>query len=267
MPIHPHALVSAEAELGEQVDIGPFAIVEAGTRIGDRCVIEAAAQIRSGTRLGADCFVGAGSLLGTDPQFRDFDRNLRSGIDIGTGNIFREQVTIHRSIHEGGSTVIGDENYLMAGAHVGHDCIVGHRNTLANNVLLGGHVSLGDQCFLGGASAFHQFVRVGDFVMTQGHSGFSLDLPPYVIGSEINVVVGINSIGLRRAGFSQEERTLIKDAFREVYHSAAPLAEILRAAGERPLPAAVSKFYDFLQKKSKKGLCIRSRRNNKASNI
>ncbi len=265
MAIHSHALVSSEAELGEHVEIGPFAVVEAGTRIGDRCVIEGAAQIRSGTRLGADCFVGAGALLGTDPQFRGFDRSIRSGIDIGNGNVFREHATVHRSIHAGGCTVIGDENYLMAGAHVGHDCTVGHRNTLANNVLLGGHVSLGDQCFLGGASAFHQFVRIGDFVMTQGNSGFSLDLPPYVVGADLNVVIGINSIGLRRAGFSQEERNLIKDAFREVYHGPSQLADVLSAASERPLPASVSKFYDFLRQESKKGLCIRGGRSSRTS--
>lgn len=261
MPIHPQALVSPDAEIGEQVEIGPFAVVESGTVIGDRCVIEAAAQIRRGTRLGADCFVGSGALLGSDPQFRGFDRRTPSGVLIGNGNVMREYVTVHRSIHEGGSTRIGEENYLMAGAHVGHDSLVGHRNTLANNVLLAGHVQLGDQCFLGGGSGFHQFVRIGDLVMTQGNSGFSQDLPPYVVAADINVVIGINSIGLRRAGFSQEDRNLIRDAFRDVYLRPTPLAEVLRAADTREeLSPALSRFYDFLRGNSKKGLCVRSRR-------
>lgn len=259
MAIHSNAIISPKAELGEQVEIGPFAVVEEGTRVGDRCVIEASAQIRTGTRLGEDCFVGAGALLGSDPQFRGFDRAIRSGVVIGKGNVLREYVTVHRSIHSGGDTVLGEDNYLMAGAHVGHDSAVGHHNTLANNVLLGGHVEVGNHCFLGGGSAFHQFVRVGDFVVTQGNSGFSLDLPPYVIGTDINAVVGINSIGLRRGGFSPEERSLIKAAFRQVYHSAAPLAAVL-AAAEPSLPQAVSKFYDFFRAESKKGICIRSRR-------
>jgi UDP-N-acetylglucosamine acyltransferase len=260
MSIHPHALVSPDAQLGRDVTIGPFAIIEAGAEVGDGCVIEAAAQIRAGSRIGTGCFIGSGALIGSDPQFRGFDRRIRSGVTLGTGNVLREYVTIHRSIHEGGATRLGDENYLMAGAHVGHDAIVGNDNTLANNVLLAGHVNIGNHCFLGGGSVFHQFIRVGDYVMTQGNSGFSLDLPPFVIASDINLVSGINSVGLRRAGFSKEERARIKEVFREIYHSTKTLQTLLEESERQPCSPAVEAFFQFLRDPSKKGLCIRARR-------
>jgi UDP-N-acetylglucosamine acyltransferase len=260
MSIHPHALVSPEAQLGNEVSVGPFAVIEAGAEVGDGCVIEAAAQIRAGSRIGAGCFIGSGALVGSDPQFRGFDRRVRSGVALGAGNVLREYVTIHRSIHEGGETRLGSGNYLMAGAHVGHDAILGEDNTLANNVLLAGHVRVGSHCFLGGGSVFHQFIRVGDYVMTQGNSGFSLDLPPFVIASDINLVSGINSVGLRRAGFSREERTRIKEVFRELYHSPKTLQTLLGEAEALIGSPAVEAFFDFLREPSKKGLCIRARR-------
>lgn len=265
MSIHSSAIVSPEARIGMNVQIGPFAIVEPGTEIGDRCLIEASAQIRSGTRLEADCFVGSGAILGADPQYRGFDRDIRSGVHVGRTNILREYVTLHRSIHEGGETRLGDGNFLMAGSHVGHDAIVGHHNTLANNVLLAGHVELGDHCFLGGGSVFHQFVRVGDYVITQGNSGFSLDLPPYVIGSDINVVVGINAVGLKRAQFAPEDLSRIKSAFREVFWGDLTLREILDAVDFDELSPALWRFYDFLRHDSKKGLCIRPSRGGKTT--
>jgi len=261
MAVHPLALVSPDARLGTDVSVGPFAVIEAGAEVGDRCLVEAAAQIRSGSRVGADCFVGSGALVGADPQFRGFDRGIRSGVAIGRDNTLREHVTIHRSVHPGGETRLGDGNYLMAGAHVGHDTVLGDGNTLANNVLLAGHVAVGDHCFFGGASVFHQFVRVGDYVMTQGNSGFSLDLPPYVIGAGINFVSGINSVGLRRGGFTPEERNRIKEVFRQIYHRSRSLQTVLEESREGDHPPALEVFLRFLREPSKKGLCIRIGRN------
>jgi UDP-N-acetylglucosamine acyltransferase len=260
MSIHPTALISKSAQLGADVSVGPFAIIEEDVIISDRCVIEASAQIRKGTHLGEGCFVGSGAILGSDPQFRGFDTRIPSGVLLGAGNVLREYVTVHRSVFEGGCTRIGKENYLMAGSHIGHDTTVGDSNTLANDVLLGGHVDFGNHCFVGGGSAFHQFVRVGDFVMCQGHSGFSQDLPPFVIGADINTVVGINAVGLKRANFSIEERKAIKEAFREIYHSSKPLEQVLAEASERGNTESVDQFFAFFREKSKKGLCIRSSR-------
>lgn len=260
MSIHPTALIDPAAELGVGVKVGPYAIIESDTRIGDDCVIEGAAQIRSGSRIGRGTFVGAGAILGSNPQFRGFDESIRSGIRVGERNVLREHVTIHRSIHEEMETVLGDENYLMAGAHIGHDSLVGNFNTLANNVLLGGHVRFGNHCFVGGGSAFHQFVRVGDYVMCQGHSGFSQDLPPFVIGADINTVVGINAVGMKRGGFSVEDRREVKKAFQTVYLSPETLQSVLEKAAGQENSASLEMFYDFLREPSKKGLCVRSSR-------
>lgn len=260
MSIHPTALIDPAAELGSGVRVGPYAIIESNTRVGNDCLIEGAAQIRSGSKIGNGTFVGAGAILGSDPQFRGFNPEISSGIIVGERNVLREYVTIHRSIFEGSDTVLGSDNYLMAGSHVGHDSIVGDFNTFANDVLLGGHVLFGSHCFVGGGSAFHQFVRVGDYAMCQGHSGFSQDLPPFLIGADINTVVGINAVGLKRAGFSVQERREIKEAFSAVYRGSTPLAAILEAADERENSYALELFYSFLREPSKKGLCVRSSR-------
>lgn len=260
MSHHPTAVISPKASIGNDVKIGPYAIIEDDVSIGDRCQIDAAAQLRNGSKIGTDCLIGSGSILSADPHFRGFDASIRSGVLVGDNNVIREYVTLHRSILEGENTELGDDNFLMCGTHFGHDCKVGSHNTFANNVLLGGHVIMGDHAFLGGGSAFHQFVRLGDYVMVQGHAGFSQDIPPYLIGSgsEINRVAGINSVGLKRAGFSPADRREIKEAFRRIYRSSTPLPDVLAEAAETELSGPVQAFYDFFGKKSKKGVCIRS---------
>jgi UDP-N-acetylglucosamine acyltransferase len=203
--------------------------------------------------------VGSGTILGGDPQYRGFDHNIPSGVSVGDDNVIREYATIHRSIHPGGETCLGEGNYLMAGSHVGHDASVGNFNTLANNVLLAGHVRVGDRCFLGGGSVFHQFIRVGDLAITQGNSGFSLDLPPFVIGYGINLVAGVNVIGLKRAGFSPSDIRAVKGGFREIFRGGTPIREVLARNTEDTHPGPVQVFYRFLREESKKGVCIRSR--------
>lgn len=260
MFIHPSAIVSDKAKIGSDVSVGPFAIIEENTTIGDRCEIEASAQIRSGTEIGDDCRVGSGSILGAEPQYHGFDRSIASGVAIGQRNVLREYVTIHRSIEEGTVTSMGNDNYLMTGVHFGHDCSVGNHNTFANNTLLGGHVIFGDHCVVGGDSVFHQFVVVGDYVMCQGKSGMSLDIPPYVMTAGINYVSGLNAVGLKRAGFDNQARREIRAAFSDVYLSDTPLAEVLASVNLQEMTPEASAFYEFLSRESKKGFCIRMRK-------
>ncbi|MEC5127068.1 acyl-ACP--UDP-N-acetylglucosamine O-acyltransferase [Verrucomicrobiales bacterium BCK34] len=258
MSIHPTAIVHPDAQLGENVSVGAFAIIEENVIVGDNCLIEAAAQIRKGVTLGANCEIGSSTILGSDPQFKGFDKSIPSGVTIGSNNVIRENATVHRSILEGEATTVGDDNYLMTGTHIGHDSIVGNNNTFANGVLLGGHVILGNHVFVGGGTMFHQFVRIGDYVMCQGLSGFSQDIPPYVLCAEINKVVGINLIGLKRAGFDPKERVAIKDAFKKVYRSTETLKSVLEEAELSENSEAVNAFYSFFRHPSKKGVCIRS---------
>lgn len=259
MFIHPSAVVSKEANLGSDVTVGPFAIIEANSTIGDNCVIDAAAQIRSGTVVGADCKIGSGTIVGAEPQFHGFDSDTPSGVTIGDRNVLREYVTVHRSIEEGTNTTVGNDNYLMTGVHFGHDSIIGSHNTFANNTLLGGHVTFGNHCVIGGDSVFHQFVNVGDYVMCQGKSGMSLDIPPYVMTAGVNYVSGLNSVGLKRAGFDNQARREIRQAFSDIYLSSTPLAEALKSVNLDDLTPEAQAFYQFLSKKSKKGFCIRMR--------
>ena len=259
MSIHPSAIVSKTAKLGENVTIGPFAIIADNVIVGDGCRIDAAAQLMNGSRVGNNCRIGSGALISADPHYIGFDESIASGVIIGDNNTIRDYVTLHRSIEPGGTTVIGNENYFMNGAHVGHDCILGNGNTLANNSLLGGHVIVGDCCFLGGGSAFHQFVRVGNYVMAQGLAGASLDVPPYLTIAGINNVFGINSVGLKRAGLDTAARKGIKEAYRRIYRGTETLAEVLEASESDDFIPEVKAFYDFFRDKSKRGVLIRSK--------
>lgn len=257
MSIHPSAVIADSAKLGQNLSVGPFVVVEDHVTIGDNCVLDAASQLRKGTILGNECHIGSGAIVGADPQVIGFDSTISSGVKMGDNNVLREYVTIHRSSRDGDSTTLGDGNYLMTGTHFGHDCVVGDNNTMANNVLLAGHVTMGNHCFVGGASVFHQFVRVADYVMVQGLSGFSLDLPPYVMAAGVNYVAGINSVGLRRAGFDGNARKEIKEAFRMIYRSGKALKEALQEAESREWSEEAAAFFDFLRQESKKGFCIR----------
>lgn len=260
MNIHPTAVVDPKATLGSGVSIGPLTIIEAGAVIGDDCQIAGHVQLLGQVILGEGCRVGPGAVLGGLPQDRSFDTRVSSGVRLGRGNDIREHVTIHRSTQEGGWTTLGDGNLLMVGSHLGHDCQMGNDNALANNCLLGGHVHVGNGVFFGGGSVFHQFVRVGDHVLAQGISGFSLDLPPFVIGSGTNGVSGLNSIGLRRAGFDSQTRGEIKEIFRLFYRENFSRQQALAEAGGRTWGHEAQRFLDFVQADSKKGLCLRTPR-------
>lgn len=219
--IHPSALVSPSARLTDDVEVGPFAIIEDDVEIGAGSRVAAHAQVLRGVRMGAGNTVDCGAVVGGDPQSLGFDRTIASGVSIGDGNTFREHVTIHRSTQPGGSTVIGHHNFLMAGAHVGHDSILGDHNVCANLVLIAGHVTIGSRCFLGGGAGFHQFIRIGDSAMIQGNSAISQDVPPYCLASGRNSLDGLNVIGLRRAGFDNETRLEIKHAWNAAFKSSA----------------------------------------------
>jgi UDP-N-acetylglucosamine acyltransferase len=161
--------------------------------------------------------VHPGAVIGGDPQDLKFDPAVTSWAHIGAGTVLRENVTVNRSTVADGQTVIGADCFLMAGAHVGHDCVVGDHVVLANNVLLAGFVSMGPFAFVGGGAAFHQFTRVGESAMVGGLARITLDIPPFVMAAERDEIVGLNLIGLRRRGLAREAVAELKECFREVY--------------------------------------------------
>ncbi len=255
MKIHPTAIVDPAARLGEEVEIGPYACIGGEVEIGARTVVQSLAVLEGAVRLGTDNRVGPGAVIGGCPQDLSFKPGTASSVEIGNHNTIREHATIHRGTAAGSATTIGHDNFFMAGAHIGHNCSVGHRVIVANNCLLGGYVTVEDGAFLGGGSVFHQFVRIGRLAITQGNSGFGKDVPPYVAAAEINKVVGLNVIGLKRAGLSGEDRAEIKAAFRLLYESGLNVSQALEQARVRSWAAPAQAFFDFVVAAKRRGIC------------
>lgn len=246
MNIHPLALVSPQAELGKGVTIGPFSIVESDVVIGEGCTLASRVTVKSGTSLGANNHVAEGAVLGGAPQHTrppaEFGRLL-----IGSGNTLRENCTLHRALHAGCQTVIGDHNYLMVGAHVAHDCRIGNHTIFANNALLAGHVTVEDRAFISGAVAVHQFCRIGALAMVGGHARVVQDVPPYMMVDGVTgCIVGLNLVGLRRNGFRADEVLQLKTAYRLIYRSGLKWTEVLDQLKRRFDVGAAAEFHRFL---------------------
>lgn len=253
MKIHPTAVVSTHAQLADDVEVGAFALIGDQVTLGPGCVVQAHAVIEGKTTLGANNFVGYGAILGTPPQDFAFEQSVQSEVRIGEGNTFREYSTVHRGTKEGSATVVGDGCFLMVGAHLGHNVQLGNKVVIANNCLLGGYVEVGDGAVLGGGAVFHQFVRVGRLVMVGGGSRFSKDIPPFLIGDRKDIVSGLNSIGLKRAGLSAAVRTEIKGAFKAIYWSGLNFSQALEKSLESEWGHEASLFLEFCRT-SKRGI-------------
>ena len=255
MKIHKTAIVDPTAKIGNDVTIGPYAVIGANVLVGERSTIESHAMIESEVTIGSGNFIGHGAIVGTAPQDLSFSPERKTYVAVGNDNVIREYCTIHRGSAEGSSTKIGDKNFLMAGAHLGHNCEIGNSVIIANNCLLGGHVCIDDGAFLGGGCTFHQHMRVGRLAMTQGASAFGKDIPPFVIAAERNYVFGLNIVGLRRAGFSAKDREEIKTAFKLVYTSGLNIGQAIKKAATMKLGASAQEFLDFVANAKKRGIC------------
>jgi UDP-N-acetylglucosamine acyltransferase len=225
--IHPLSVVSPHAEIGTRVRIGPFCVVEAGVVLGDGCNLASRVTVKSGTVLGRDNLVLEGTVLGGMPQHVHMPE-YPGVVTIGDGNVIRENVTVHRAMNAGSATQIGSRCLMMVGSHVAHDCTVADGVILTNNSLLGGHVTVGDKAFISGAVAVHQFCRIGRLAMVGGLARVTRDVPPFVtVDGGTTMIVGLNKVGLRRAGFSAEELTQLKAAYRLIYRSGLTWEETL----------------------------------------
>ena len=255
--IHPSAIVSERARLAEDVTVGPFSIIDAGVKIGPGSVIGAHVWITGGSQLGKNNTIGYGSIIGADPQDVSFKADTQSCVTIGDNNKIREYVTIHRSASEGGSTSVGDDNFLMTGVHLAHDVQMGSHNALANNVLIAGHVKMADHVFLGGGSGFHQFIHIGQYAIVQGNAVVSRDVPPFCMAHGRNELAGLNVIGLRRGGFTPEERVDIKRAYQLLFRSGGNMAESLAEADKSSWTDAAKHLLHSARHASRKGLMTR----------
>lgn len=257
--IHPTAVVSPGAELKEQVTVGPYAVIEDGVRIGSRTRIGAHSVIKKYTNIGSDCSIGEHSVLGGVPQDTRF-KGEPSYLDIHDGVTVGEFAALHRATGEGQKTEVGRESYIMAYAHVSHNCKLGMGVTAANGVQLAGYVEVGDGAFLGGMAGVHQFVRIGRLAMVGAHSYLSQDLPPFLLGAGHPFrVFGLNRVGLERAGISARARSTISRLYRLIYLDPRPRAEALAELPDKEKQAQeVIEFLEFI-KKSKRGILLKTR--------
>jgi UDP-N-acetylglucosamine acyltransferase len=244
--IHSHALVSSEATLGSDVTIGPFSIIEPHVTIGDGCVLESRVVVKSGTTLGKNNHIFEGTVLGGSPQHVRPPQH-QGGLTIGNNNTIRENVTVHRALHDGGMTSIGNDNLVMVGAHIAHDCRIGNSTIFANNSLLAGHVTVEDRAYVSGSVGVHQFCRIGKLAMVGGHARVVQDVPPYVtVDGNSGLIVGLNLVGLRRNGFTSAEITELKAAYRVIYRSGLMWQQVLTELKKQFTNGPAALFYEFL---------------------
>jgi len=238
--------VSPDAQIGDNVEIGPFCLIEAGVTIGNDCKFASNVVIKSGVTIGNKNQFYEGSVIGGAPQHVSAPPPFGQ-VRIGDGNIFREYATVHCSLKEVGATVIGNENYLMVNAHVGHDCIIGNNNILVNNVMIGGHVVMGHRAMLGGGTAVHQNCRIGSLAMIGGQARVVQDVPPFVtVDGLTSKIVGLNLIGLRRSGRTTEEIKTLKSAYFTLYRSGLTWQETLRTFQENYSTGVAAELTQFL---------------------
>jgi UDP-N-acetylglucosamine acyltransferase len=253
--VHPTAIVDPNAKLAANVEIGPFSIIGPHVTIGENTMVQSHVAIEAEVAIGRGNFLGHGAIIGGPPQDVSFSMERNTKVEIGDNNIIREYCTIHRGSPDGSATKIGDKNFLMAGAHVGHNCVIGNNVVIANNCLLAGYVCVDDGAFLGGGSTFHQFMHIGRLVMVQGSSAFGKNLPPFVVAAERNFVFGLNTVGMRRAGLSANDRDEIKEAFKLIYLSGLNTSQALDKAKTMTFGAPAREFLDFVTKSKKRGIC------------
>lgn len=215
--IHPTALVSGKAHISEDVTIGPCCIIDDDVVIEEGTQLEAFVRVRDHVRIGRNCRLFEHVVVGGLPQDLDF-RGERSWVFIENGVVLRENVTVHRASGEEKRTVVDEGAYLMEGTHVGHNVQVGRNCVIANKVGLAGYSSIGEGAVFGGLAGVHQFVRIGRCCMIGGLSKVVRDVPPFtLVDGHPAEIRNINVVGLRRRGFSQEERTLIKRIYRFLF--------------------------------------------------
>ena len=251
--IHPTAIVDPKARLDPSAQVGPYAVIDAGVEVGPDCLIGPHVYLTGQTTIGANNRFFAGCVIGEEPQDLKY-RGEPTALRIGNHNVFREHVTVHRSSKPGEETFIGSHNYLMQHSHVAHNVTLGDFVIVAGGALLAGYVSVADRAFISGNCLVHQFVRVGTLALMQGGAAISKDLPPFTAAHWYNTICGLNTVGLRRAGFTPPDRLELKRLYHALFRSGLNLrAALAKAQNEFSSPPARD-MIDFLAT-SKRGVC------------
>jgi len=249
--VHPSAVVHKDTRLAEGVTIGPNCVIERGVSIGAGTALDANVVIGKNVEIGRDNHLFANCSIGGWPQMLGLNSDAEiGGLLIGDNNTIREQVTIHPSIHQDGLTRIGDENLLMIGAHIGHDCVLEERIVLSNYVQISGHCKIETGVWLSGMVGLHQFVTIGKWCYAAGLAGINRDIPPFLIvsGHYPPEIRGVNKRGLERAGLSEQQQQKIIEAYKKLYRQGgSPLLENAKAlAAEDGLDENVRAMVDMI---------------------
>ena len=256
MRIHPTAIVHPGAELAQDVRIGPYAIVEEDVRIGAGSSVGSHALIGRYTAIGADCRIFPHAVIGMPPQDLKF-KGEKTTLVIGDHTVVREFATINRGTGDGGGeTVVGAHNFIMAYVHLAHDCRLGEHVIIANAANLAGHITVQDYAIIGGLTAIHQFVKIGEHAIIGGASAIPKDIVPYAMASGNRVQIqGLNLIGLKRRGFSEEDIKILRSAYKLLFNSGLNTTQALEAIREQGLRSPhIDKLVDFI-KNSQRGIC------------
>jgi UDP-N-acetylglucosamine acyltransferase len=259
MKIHNSAIISKNAKIANNVEIGPFSIIGDNVEIGEGSVVKSHAVIEKNTKIGKNNIIFPFAVIGVDPQDLKF-KNEETFIEIGDNNKIREHCTIHLGTKDGGGlTKIGSNCLLMVGVHIAHDCVVKDNVILANNATLAGHVQVGNNVVIGGLSAVHQFVRIGDGAMIGGMSGVEGDVIPYsTIMGERAFLAGLNLVGMKRKNIDRAEihnlRNFFKIAF-EDENDKSFLARIDEASKQFNSSKIVKEVVDFVQSETSRQFC------------
>ncbi len=251
--IHPTAIVDPRAKIGAGGRVGPFAVIDAEVELGENCIVGPHAYLTGVTKIGANNRFHCGAVIGDAPQDLKY-KDAPTRVRIGDHNVFREHVTVNRATTPDAATVVGSNNFIMAGAHVAHNCAVGHHVIIANGAMLGGHVTVQDRAFISGACLVHQFCRVGTLALMQGKAGISKDLPPFTVARGNNRICGLNVVGLRRAGFSAAERLELKQLYHALFRSGKIFAEAVADARKKFSSPGAKIMLEFIAS-AKRGVC------------
>lgn len=254
MPIHSTAVIDPAAEIHDSAEIGPYVVIDGPVRIGPGTRVGPFTTVLGHTEIGRNCQISSRCTLGDIPQDRSYHGET-SYCFIGDSSIIREGTTVHRATGEGKSTIVGERCFLMTNSHVGHNAVLANDVTLVSGCLLGGHVSIGERAVLSGNTAVHQFVRIGALAMIAGVTAVIQDIPPFMLTDHAGRLAGVNSIGLRRAGYSADERAEIKEVYRLLYRTALPARQILDQLELRESSRALDVMRAFLSESTDRGLC------------
>lgn len=255
MTIHPTAVIESGCKLGDNVTVGAFSYIEPEVLIGDGCVIGSHVTILRHTTLGAGCRVHAGAVLGDLPQDLAF-QGEETYVRIGRNCVIRENVTIHRATRAGHVTEVGDDCLLMAQSHLAHNVKLGNKVIVANGALLAGYVEVGDRAFISGNCLVHQFTRIGKLAMMSGASAVQKDVLPFCITRSVspNTIMGLNVVGLRRAGYSLNDRRILKQALMVIYNSGLNISQATDKLEREFDSQLVTELCEFIRS-SNRGIC------------